>query len=67
MDLESFRVVESRVVVEELGELKVAVDEYLEVYVNGSRYSAIVLNPAHLEETVVGVLLGDGIVESRGG
>ena len=42
----------------------VAVDDHLDVYVNGFHYTTLILNPVHVEETVVGLLLGDGIVRS---
>jgi FdhD protein len=42
----------------------IAVDDHLDVYVNGFHYTTLILNPVNLEETVVGLLLGDGIVRS---
>jgi len=42
----------------------IAVDDHLDVYVNGFHYTTLILNPVHVEETVVGLLLGDGIVRS---
>lgn len=42
----------------------IAVDDHLDVYVNGFHYTTLILNPVNIEETVVGLLLGDGIVRS---
>jgi len=41
-----------------------AVDDHLDVYVNGFHYTTLILNPAHLDETITGLLLGDGIIKS---
>lgn len=46
------------------GWVPVAVDDYLELYVNGKLYATIVLSPVDLEEVVIGTLFGDGIIES---
>lgn len=42
----------------------IAVDDHLDVYVNSFHYTTLILNPVNIEETVVGLLLGDGIVRS---
>ncbi|MCX8196595.1 MAG: formate dehydrogenase accessory sulfurtransferase FdhD [Acidilobaceae archaeon] len=46
------------------GRPPVAIDDKLDLYVNGALYATLYMNPAHIEETVVGVLLGDGLVRS---
>ncbi len=42
----------------------IAVDDHVDVYVNGFHYTTLILNPAHVEETIIGLLLGDRIVRS---
>lgn len=44
--------------------MPIAVDEHLEVYVNGRLYATMVLSPNEVDEAVIGALFGDGIIRS---
>ncbi|MCS7107469.1 MAG: formate dehydrogenase accessory sulfurtransferase FdhD [Acidilobaceae archaeon] len=46
------------------GRPPVAIDDKLDLYVNGALYTTLYMSPTHVEETIVGVLLGDGLVRS---
>lgn len=66
VDISDFKVVESKTVFRD-GDEKyppIAIDERLDLYTNGKLYTMLVLTSAHIEETVLGVLIGDGLVSS---
>jgi len=42
----------------------VAVDDHFDVYVNGVHYTTLVTTPTHVEEAIIGALIGDGVVKS---
>ncbi|MEM1851318.1 MAG: formate dehydrogenase accessory sulfurtransferase FdhD [Acidilobaceae archaeon] len=66
VDISSFDVIESEVAYGEGDEKHppIALDDKLDLYINGKLYTTLIMTPIHIEETVLGVLLGDGIVSS---
>jgi FdhD protein len=42
----------------------IAIDEHFEIYINGVYYTTLIMNPVHVEEAVLGLLFGDGIIKS---
>ena len=62
----SFKFFESSVVFNPGGDgfPPVAIDDSFDIYVNGAHYTTLVMNPSHVEEAVVGALLGDGLIKS---
>ncbi|MFN4046418.1 MAG: formate dehydrogenase accessory sulfurtransferase FdhD, partial [Acidilobaceae archaeon] len=55
---------ESDIVYLEIGGVPVAIDAIIEVYINGVLYASLAAMPVHLREVALGLLVGDGLINS---